>query len=269
VRTPTSPDAETEHALGGGFVTKVVRVGNTVRRPAGPWTPSVHALLRWLEGAGFSQSPRVQGIDAWDREILTFIEGDSVGWSDWPPQLRSGDGIAQLGALLRRYHEAVRGFTPPEDAQWRNPLAPKTGEIVRHGDFSPFNTVWRDGKVVGVIDWDFAQPGAAISDLAYLAWSAVPLVPDAKVREHGFPELVDRAERIRQLCYGYGKHGPAEVVDEAIRIVGLEWEETQELAARRLEPWLTFASDGNLAAFAIEAAWIGDNRSLLLGEPQD
>jgi hypothetical protein len=25
---------------------------------------------------------------------------------------------------------------------------------VRHGDFTPFNTVWRDGRVSGVIDWD-------------------------------------------------------------------------------------------------------------------
>ena len=267
--TPTSPDQETEHALTGGFVTKVVRVGNTVRRPAGPWTPAVHSLLNWLEAAGFSQSPRAEGIDAWGREVLTYIEGDSVGWADWPPALRKGDGIVQLGALLRRYHDVVRDFTPPADATWRNPLAPRTGEVIRHGDFSPFNTLWRAGKVVGVIDWDFAQPGAALSDLAYLAWSAVPLVPDTKVREHGFPESVDRAARLRLLCSGYGKHTPAEVVEEALRIVELECSETQELAAQGLEPWLTFASDGNLVVFAMEAAWIRDHQALLLADPSD
>ncbi len=60
---------------------------------------------------------------------------------------------------MRRYHDAVRSFVPPADAVWRNPLARELtdAEIVRHGDFSPFNTVWQDGQLIGVIDWDFAR----------------------------------------------------------------------------------------------------------------
>ena len=40
--------------LAGGDVTEgVVRVGDTVRRPVGPHSPLVHALLAHLESAGF------------------------------------------------------------------------------------------------------------------------------------------------------------------------------------------------------------------------
>ncbi|HEY7202345.1 MAG TPA: aminoglycoside phosphotransferase family protein, partial [Candidatus Dormibacteraeota bacterium] len=179
-------EPEEESRLAGGFVNEVVRVGATVRRTAGPWTPAVHALLRHLERAGFAEAPRALGVDDRGREVLGFIEGETPGWTGWPDVLREGDGLAQLGALLRRYHEAVRGFRPPEGARWRNPLAPAVGEVVRHGDFAPFNTVWRGHRLVGVIDWDFAQPGPAISDLAYLAWYAVPLAGDRRVREYGF-----------------------------------------------------------------------------------
>jgi hypothetical protein len=36
-------------ALTGGTMTAgVVRVGDTVRRPVGRWTPAVHSLLRYL-----------------------------------------------------------------------------------------------------------------------------------------------------------------------------------------------------------------------------
>ena len=35
---------------------EVVRIGDRVYRPAGPWTPAVQALLRHLEGAGFPYS---------------------------------------------------------------------------------------------------------------------------------------------------------------------------------------------------------------------
>jgi hypothetical protein len=43
----------TETPLGGGNMSSgVVRSGDTVRRPAGPWTSAVHALLAHLHDAG-------------------------------------------------------------------------------------------------------------------------------------------------------------------------------------------------------------------------
>ena len=53
----------------------VVRVGRTVRRPVRPHTAAVHALLRHLEAAGFDGAPRVLGIDAKNREVLTYLPG--------------------------------------------------------------------------------------------------------------------------------------------------------------------------------------------------
>lgn len=51
--------------LGGGNVSSgVVRVVDTVRRPVGPWTPAVHALLTRLRDAGFRGAPRVSGARA-------------------------------------------------------------------------------------------------------------------------------------------------------------------------------------------------------------
>jgi Phosphotransferase enzyme family len=259
------PEPDVEHRLLGGFVNDVFRVASTVRRTAGPWTAAVHAVLRHLEAVGFVESPRVLGIDDRGREVLTFIEGETLGWSDWPEVMLGGDGIAQLGKLLRRFHEAVRGFRPPEGARWRNPLAPQDGEVIRHGDFSPFNSVWHADRLVGLIDWDFAQPGDAISDLAYLAWYAVPLADDRRVREYGFADGMDRSQRLRALCTSYGGHGPREVVAEAIRIIDLERVQTEELARRGIQPWVRFATDGNPAAFVAAATWIRENSSLILG----
>jgi Phosphotransferase enzyme family len=258
-------EPEEEHRLPGGFVNDVFRVGSTVRRTSGPWTPAVHALLRHLEAVGFVESPRVLGIDDRGREILTFIEGETLGWTGWPEVMLGGDGIVQLGELLRRFHEAVRGFRPPDGARWRNPLAPLGAEIVRHGDFSPFNTVWRDNRVAGLIDWDFAQPGEAISDIAYLAWYAVPLAGDRRVHDYGFAHGIDRSRRLRALCSAYGGPSPQEVVTEAVRIIDLERIQTEELARRGIQPWVDFAAHGNPGAFVEEAAWIRQNTRLILG----
>lgn len=57
-----------------GSVHAVERSGGTVRRPAGRWTPAVHALLRHLEGADFEAAPRMVGVER-GVEVLTYIDG--------------------------------------------------------------------------------------------------------------------------------------------------------------------------------------------------
>jgi hypothetical protein len=54
-----------------------VRVGNTVRRRTGPWTPAVHALLDYL-ASRVPHVPRVLGRDRQGREVLSYLPGHVV-----------------------------------------------------------------------------------------------------------------------------------------------------------------------------------------------
>src|ERR1044071_5058641 len=64
-----------EVVLAGGNMTAVVRVGDTVRRASGPWTPTIHALLRHLRATGFAMVPEPLGIDEQGREIISLLPG--------------------------------------------------------------------------------------------------------------------------------------------------------------------------------------------------
>jgi len=78
------PVAE-EQQLDGGNVGGAVRAGNTVRRAAGRWTPAVHALLAHLAAKNLPGAPRPLGFDDQGREVLTFMEGETVGSrKPWP-----------------------------------------------------------------------------------------------------------------------------------------------------------------------------------------
>lgn len=69
---------EQEVVLTGGDMTAVVRVGDTVRRSAGPWTPTIHAFMRHLRASGFRCAPEPFGIDHRGREIISLLPGASA-----------------------------------------------------------------------------------------------------------------------------------------------------------------------------------------------
>jgi hypothetical protein len=127
----------TEVPLGGGNMSSgVVRVGDTVRRPAGPWTLAVHALLTHLHDVGFRGAPRPLGIDDQGREILTFVPG-AVAWPDHFDLLDDDGQLRRAARLIREFHDAVAGFTPPPGAYWQA-LMPADGyEIIAHHDLAP------------------------------------------------------------------------------------------------------------------------------------
>ncbi|MGH3166144.1 MAG: aminoglycoside phosphotransferase family protein, partial [Trebonia sp.] len=103
---------QAEIPLAGGDVTEgVVRVGDTVRRPVGPHSPLVRALLSHLESAGFEGAPRFLGIDGSGREVLTYIEGEVAG-RPRPPWIADEARLASVGRLVRAYDDASASFTP-------------------------------------------------------------------------------------------------------------------------------------------------------------
>lgn len=191
-------DGANEVALTGGNVSTVTRVGDTVRRTAGAWTPAVHALLRHLERVGFAHAPRALGMDDRGREVLSYIEGQVFQYP-MPACVWTDATLIAAARLLRAYHDAQRGFEPPAAAQWRvAPGAPTRGPIICHNDVAPYNTVFVNQRPIAMIDWDFAAPGPALWDVAYAAWFFAPLTDDSSILPG------DKPRRLRLFCDTYG-----------------------------------------------------------------
>jgi hypothetical protein len=187
-----------ERSLGGNL-NDAVRVGDTVRRRAGPWTPAVHALLRYLEGAGF-EAPRVLGMDPHGREILGFIEGEahSGTLAPLPDSILADARIVEAAQLLRRYHDVVSGFRPPPEARWRM-VAPTGSELICHNDWTPWNALLRNGRVEVMLDWDLAGPGTRLWDVANGIYCWTPLFAS-----HLLPSVDVQLRRVRLFVDAYG-----------------------------------------------------------------
>lgn len=246
-----------EIELSGGRVSGSVKVGETVRRNSGPWTPTIHILLTFLAEHGFEASPRPLGFDEQEREILSFMPGEAAH-RPWPAVLRTDDGLRQAARMLRRYHDVVEGFVPPPDAQWQiGQVAMKPGQIIRHGDLGPWNTLWQEDKLVAFLDWDLAEPGERITDLAQLAWYFAPLRGESGWRKAGFAEPPDFRRRVQVLCEAYGDFTADQVLAEVDRLQHADMEITQRLGGAGVYPWSLFYDRGGMQILREENAWLG------------
>jgi len=213
----------------GGNVGGAVRIGSTVRRPTGPWTPAVHALLAHLDAVGLDGVPRVLGVDEREREVLTYVPGRTV---DVDSERPNDELLVSAVGWLRRFHAAVGTYRPAGAVSWRQVRrALTTDEIVCHHDPGAYNWVVQDACLAGVIDWDMAGPGTALQDVGFLAWTGVPLFREVPV--------ADVARRLRLVAGTYRGIEPMDVLHAAVA--------RMELACERIATGQAAGDPGMLA----------------------
>lgn len=181
-------DAQKEIPLTGGRVTPdVVRVGDTVRRPATANSSFVRRLLEHLAVKGSDFSPKFLGTDERDHDILTFIEGDV------PDDLAYFDEstLCEAASLIRRLHDLSSDLVTSQME------VDKSNEVICHNDLSPCNFVFRGERPVAIIDFDASAPGNRVDDLGYAAWLWLDI---------GSPEIgvIDQRRRLARFNGAYG-----------------------------------------------------------------
>jgi hypothetical protein len=238
--------------------------GGVVRRPAGSWTPAVHALLHHFERVGFDGAPRVLATDGRE-EVLSYVDGEAAGGS---PPAAGDDVLFEIGALIRRMHDAQEGFERPEDARWQTlPNAVPGQDVICHNDVLGQNVVFRGGVPVALIDWELAAPGPRSVDLAAAAAWWVPVRPDGDAARHDLP-TERRPQRLRLLVDGYGLGtGARRTFLDDLGAVWRSWHEAFRLwgGVERREGWRDAFDDGRCEYLTRNLRWLAANRRALEG----
>jgi hypothetical protein len=254
-----------EIALTGGGRTAVTREGNVVFREAGPWTPSVHALLRHLENVGFAAAPKVigGGFDARGREAVAYIDGSFVHPHAW-----RDEGLVDIGRLLRALHDATAEFQPPEIAVWRTwcgrDLNASGRRVFGHCDLGPWNIVARQGRPIAFIDWEVAGPVDPLVEFAQACWLNVQLHDDDVAERQGLPSAATRARQMRLMANSYGLDASERALLVDTMIAYAVHDAADQAIQVPVTPDTTDATAlWGLAWRARAAAWMLRNRPLL------
>jgi hypothetical protein len=240
--------------LAGGNMNAVQRIGDTVHRQTGPWTPTIHRLLDHLHSNGIDWLPRVLGVDGDGREVLTYLPG-TVPDYPLPSWIWDDAVLVQAVEHLADFHGATAGFATSGDV-WQI-ASHERSDVVCHNDFAPYNMVFDDQHALtGVIDCDTASPGPRVWDLAYLAYRIVPLTCPSNPDTPGF-DAPARRRRLDLLCSTYGQGlAPLDVITTAITRL-------HDLAAFSDARASTNAELGTHAQmYREDAAWLDDHPSL-------
>jgi hypothetical protein len=204
-----------EEVLAGGVANAggVVRSGGTVLRPSNEHSRSILAFLSDLAAAGFAGAPVPEGLDADGRERLGYIPGD-VALPPYPAWAQTDDALASVAVLLRALHDASE-LVDTSARSWSAAMRdPQGGPVICHNDVCLENVVFRDGRAIALLDFDFAAPGRRSFDLAAFARMCVPVDDDMSSASLGW-QPSDRPRRLRLVCdsYGLDADGRAEVLD--------------------------------------------------------
>ncbi|TDE00596.1 alpha/beta fold hydrolase [Jiangella asiatica] len=196
--------------LGGDVSDGVVRRGGTVRRRPADGAPAIHAYLRHLEEAGFPHAPRFLGFDAQGREILTYLDGE-MGGRPLAPWAVTDDALREVARIQRRLHDLSAEVPLPDGVAWPRPAEisgvpppfdPGTDDVVGHNDITFENTIFVDGRPVGIVDFDLAGPTTRLLDVAttlrYWAPLSAPDDRDPALRD------ADPGHRMRAFADAYG-----------------------------------------------------------------
>jgi hypothetical protein len=263
---------QVEIPLAGGDVTEgVVRVGDTVRRPVGPHSPLVHALLAHLELAGFEGAPRFLGIDGSGREVLSYIDGEVAG-RPRPPWIADETRLASVGRLVRAYDDAAASFASPPDALPDTSPADPPGippapayppELMGHVDITPENVVFRDGRAHALIDFDLAKPATRADEMfnAMLWWAPLsdPRDVDPLLRH------VDVPARARILADAYRLSGTdrERITEVAVLRTRRSWHLMKQRAETQGGGWRRMWDEGVGDVIRRREAWLDRHASTL------
>jgi aminoglycoside phosphotransferase (APT) family kinase protein len=94
---------------------------------------------------------RIHAVDTSNLD-LSFLPRRSMGSSDV-----LGEQYRDSTSIERRIREALQEVEPAPQAN---------DSVLLHGDFWPGNVIWKDGEVAAVIDWEDAEVGDPLVDLA-------------------------------------------------------------------------------------------------------
>lgn len=141
-----------QELTGGNTSGRVVRVGETVRKPWIGNTPAVQSFLSALRARGV-EVPKPLGCDQRGRQVVECVSS-TLALDQLPLRL---EDLLRVGRMIRSIHDASEFFPIPNAAGWEMPLPAESPNLMCHNDLAPWNLITGDRWGLHGLGWCRAQ----------------------------------------------------------------------------------------------------------------
>src|SRR5262245_21648327 len=156
---------------------------------SGAIVPGSCLLMEYIDGERVHQPSDLPSFTRQLVAALAAVHDSGIARADVPLLPDAADHVLDD---LRTRQQALDGAMPATEmrkalqAIWPPPQVSEP--VVLHGDYWPGNVLWRDGRLVGVVDWEEAAFGDPLADLANirleLGWHFGSAVMDMLTEEY-------------------------------------------------------------------------------------
>jgi thiamine kinase-like enzyme len=253
-----------EEILSGGNMNSPIRKNQLIYKDATEASQTIHELLNYVRARGVTWVPESKGINSEGKHVLTYIEGEVP--HDTPEWLWEETTLLEAAKKLRQWHDATVGFKKKGSWLLEND---EEQEVICHNDFAPYNCVFRDKQLIGVIDFDVCSPGSRLWDIAYTVYRFVPLLPDGRGDQYGeispftLDLIIDRLDRFLEE-YSKGetviRYSVQEVITKVVKrlLVLADWSEQFGIQSQKEE----LVKDARM--YELHAKWLSEILNVLL-----
>lgn len=210
--------------MSGGNVHQTYKLDDKVYRNTSG-NPNIHLLLQHLQHKNFSYTPKFFGVVN-NQEVLSYIPGYVPGdkYPSCPNYIWSTDNLIEAAKILRQFHDLTVDFLKNNlNSNWElNIFSEDEQQVICHNDFAPYNFVYMDTRIIGLIDFDMVSPGPRIFDIAYALYTIVPLSSfqfddRGNIRKYQSFDALIRRQRINLFFEAYQMPRPDNLKQWIIR----------------------------------------------------
>jgi thiamine kinase-like enzyme len=218
----------------------VYKEGDMVKRPLEPWSKNIHLLLRHLKNKGLPVPKVIKTDDKY--EYLEYIKGEQVHPYKW-----TDEGLYEIGLLVKNIHKNINDFEYDKTIGWKKWYLRELGDpkIYSHGDI-PWNIITKNGKPIGLIDWECAGPIDPIIELARVCWLFPQLHDDDLKALYDLPSARKRGQQVKIILDAYELENRKrnDFIDKIMETI------ICETAHEAIDETITFESIGKLWGMA-------------------
>lgn len=175
---------------------------NYVYRPKTSYSFLINNFVQHLNRSGFTYSPTFIACNE-STDVFSYISGNSIDLNELKDIQQHKQLLKALADILKQFHDIGSSYINTHSSYFLDYTGNDPLETICHNDIAPYNMLWENHQITGLIDFETICPAPRSWDIVYAAYRFIGL---GQERCTYLKKLNDKRQKetIRELSHYFG-----------------------------------------------------------------